>query len=217
MLTFLSTVLSITVLELMLSVDNALVNASLAEELPERLQKKAIYIGIALGALFRFLCLFVATLIIENPLIKLVGALYLLWLAYAHFFRSPKEERSLKRHPHFRLVVTQIALADLVFSIDNIVGAIGISSHFSYVVFGVAIGILTMIFVTPLMLRLMNTFPSLIKTAYVIIAYIGLAIILEVVTHTHIPEYITFAFIIFTILATMWYDKKNHLARITSL
>ena len=81
MLTFLSTVLSITVLELMLSVDNALVNASLAEELPERLQKKAIYIGIALGALFRFLCLFVATLIIENPLIKLVGALYLLWLA----------------------------------------------------------------------------------------------------------------------------------------
>ncbi len=217
MLTFLSTVLSITVLELMLSVDNALVNASLAEELPERLQKKAIYIGIALGALFRFLCLFVATLIIENPLIKLVGALYLLWLAYAHFFRSPKEERSLKRHPHFRLVVTQIALADLVFSIDNIVGAIGISSHFSYVVFGVAIGILTMIFVTPLMLRLMNTFPSLIKTAYGIIAYIGLAIILEVVTHTHIPEYITFAFIIFTILATMWYDKKNHLARITSL
>ena len=187
MLTFLSTVLSITVLELMLSVDNALVNASLAEELPERLQKKAIYIGIALGALFRFLCLFVATLIIENPLIKLVGALYLLWLAYAHFFRSPKEERSLKRHPHFRLVVTQIALADLVFSIDNIVGAIGISSHFSYVVFGVAIGILTMIFVTPLMLRLMNTFPSLIKTAYGIIAYIGLAIMLEVVTHTHIP------------------------------
>lgn len=216
MLTFLSTVLSITVLELMLSVDNALVNASLAEELPERLQKKAIYIGIALGALFRFLCLFVATLIIENPLIKLVGALYLLWLAYAHFFRSPKEERSLKRHPHFRLVVTQIALADLVFSIDNIVGAIGISSHFSYVVFGVAIGILTMIFVTPLMLRLMNTFPSLIKTAYGIIAYIGLAIMLEVVTHTHIPEYITFAFIIFTILATMWYDKKNHIARIAS-
>ncbi len=64
MITFFSTILSITVLELMLSVDNALVNASLAEELPERLQKKAIYIGIALGAIFRFLCRFVATLII---------------------------------------------------------------------------------------------------------------------------------------------------------
>lgn len=212
MLTFVSTIASIALLELMLSVDNALVNASLAEELPKKLQRKAIYIGIALGALFRFLCLFVATIIIENPAIKAVGACYLLWLAYAHFFRSSKEERSLKRHPHFRMVVVQIALADLVFSIDNIVGAIGISSHFSFVVFGVAIGILTMIFVTPLMLRLMNTFPSLIKTAYGIIAYIGLAILFEVTTHTHIPEYLTFAFIVFTILATMWYDKKQKLA-----
>ena len=70
-----------------------------------------------------------------------------------------------------------------------------------------------MIFVTPLMLRLMNTFPSLIKTAYGIIAYIGLAILFEVATHTHIPEYLTFAFIIITILTTMWYDKKNHLAK----
>jgi YkoY family integral membrane protein len=213
MLTFISTISSIALLELMLSVDNALVNASLAEELPKKLQKRAIYIGIALGALFRFLCLFVATIIIENPAIKAIGACYLLWLAYSHFFRTPKEERSLKRHPHFRLVIVQIALADLVFSIDNIVGAIGISSEYSYVVFGVAIGILTMIFVTPLMLRLMNTFPSLIKTAYGIIAYIGLAILFEVATHTHIPEYLTFAFIVFTILATMWYDKKNHLAK----
>lgn len=211
MITFLSTILSIAVLELMLSVDNALVNASLAEELPKKLQRKAIYIGIALGALFRFLCLFVATIIIENPIIKATGALYLLWLAYSHFFRSAKEERSLKRHPHFRLVITQIALADLVFSIDNIVGAIGISSQFSYVVFGVSIGILTMIFVTPLMLRLMDMFPSLIKTAYGIIAYIGLAILFEITTHTHIPEYLTFAFIVFTILMTIWYDKKNHL------
>lgn len=209
MLTFITTILSIAVLELMLSVDNAIVNASLAEELPKKLQKKAIYIGIALGALFRFLCLFVATIIIENPVIKITGAFYLLWLAYSHFFRSKKEEYELKRHPHFRLVIAQIALADLVFSIDNIVGAIGISSNYSYVVFGVFIGITTMIFVTPLMLRLMNTFPSLIKTAYGIIAYIGLAILFEAATHTHIPEYITFTFIVTAMIITMWHDRKK--------
>lgn len=209
MLTFITTILSIAVLELMLSVDNAIVNASLAEELPKKLQKKAIYIGIALGALFRFLCLFVATIIIENPVIKITGALYLLWLAYSHFFRSKKEEYELKRHPHFRLVIAQIALADLVFSIDNIVGAIGISSNYSYVAFGVFIGITTMIFVTPLMLRLMNTFPSLIKTAYGIIAYIGLAILFEAATHTHIPEYITFTFIVTAMIITMWHDRKK--------
>jgi YkoY family integral membrane protein len=215
MLTTLSIIFSIAILELMLSVDNALVNASLAEELPEKLQKKAIYIGIALGAIFRFLCLFVATIIIQNPFIKVLGALYLLWLAYAHFFRSKKEERELKRHPHFRVVIAQIALADLVFSIDNIVGAIGISSNYVFVVFGVFIGITTMIIITPLMLRLMHIFPSLIKTAYGIIAYIGLAILFEVFTHTHIPEYLTFAFILTAVLITMWHDrKKQHLFKV---
>ena len=209
MLAIISTILSIAILELMLSVDNALVNASLAEELPKKLQKKAIYIGIGLGAFFRFLCLFVATIIIENPLIKIAGALYLLWLAYAHFFRNKKEERELKRHPQFRIVIIQIALADLVFSIDNIVGAIGISSYFPYVIFGVFIGVTTMLFITPLMLRLMHLFPSLIKTAYGIIAYIGLAILFEAATHTPIPEYVTFAFIIIAMLVTMWHDRRR--------
>jgi YkoY family integral membrane protein len=211
MLTVVSTIFSIAILELMLSVDNALVNASLAEELPKKLQKKAIYIGIALGAIFRVLCLLVATIIIENPAIKVAGALYLIWLAYSHFFRTKKEEYELKRHPHFRLVVGQIALADLVFSIDNVVGAVGISDQFSYVVFGVLIGITTMIFVTPLMLRLMNTFPSMIKTAYGIIAYVGFMILIETFTHFHIPEYITFAFILSAVFLTMRHDKKKAL------
>jgi YkoY family integral membrane protein len=209
MITTLSTILSIAILELMLSVDNALVNASLAEELPKKLQKRAIYLGIALGALFRVLCLFMATLIIENPGFKIAGALYLIWLGYSHFFRTKKEEYELRRHPHFHLVIGQIALADLVFSIDNVVGAVGISSEFGYVVFGVLIGITTMIFVTPLMLRLMNTFPSLIKTAYAIITYVGFIILVETFTHIHVPEYLTFALIISAILWTMHADKKR--------
>jgi tellurite resistance protein TerC len=212
MLAVVSTIFSIAILEIMLSVDNALVNASLAEELPKKLQKRAIYIGIILGALFRVLCLFVATLIIENPAIKVAGALYLIWLAYSHFFRTKKEQYELKRHPHFRLVILQIALADLVFSIDNVVGAVGISDQFSFVVFGVLIGITTMIFVTPLMLRLMNTFPSMIKTAYGIISYVGFMILIETFTHFHIPEYVTFAFILSAVFLTMRHDRKKALA-----
>lgn len=212
MLTVISTIFSITILELMLSVDNALVNASLAEDLPPRLQKKAIYIGIGLGALFRFVCLFLATLIIQNPIIKILGGLYLCYLAYSHFFRSSDEQKELRRHPHFGKVIGQIAIADLVFSIDNVVGAVGISSQFSYVVFGVAIGIITMMFVTPLMLVLLGRFPTLTRTAYGIIAYIGLSILMSAFFHIHIPEYVTFVLILVAVLATMRFDflKKKH-------
>lgn len=209
MLTIISTILSITILELMLSVDNALVNASLAEELPKPLQKKAIYLGIGIGAIFRIVCLFIASIIIENPIIKIIGGLYLVWLAYDHFFRTKKDERELRKHPHFGKVITQIAVADLVFSIDNVVGAVGISSNFSYVVFGVLVGIITMIFVTPLMLVLMDKSPSLIKTAYGIIAYVGLSILLEAFVHVHIPEYVTFGLILVAVVTTMRWDQKR--------
>jgi len=209
MITILSTIFSITILELMLSIDNALVNASLAEELPPHLQKKAIYTGIGIGALFRVICLFLAALIIRNPIIKVLGGLYLVYLAYEHFFRNKKEEKNLRKHPHFGRVIGEIAVADLVFSIDNVVGAVGISSHFSYVVFGVLIGIATMLFVTPLMLALLNKFPSLIKTAYGIIAYVGLAILADVFFHIHIHEYVTFILIIVAMLVTMVIDHQR--------
>jgi YkoY family integral membrane protein len=209
MLAIISTILSIAILELMLSVDNALVNASLAEELPPKLQKKAIYAGIGIGAIFRIICLFLASIIIENPIIKIIGGLYLIWLAYDHFFRTKKDDKDLKKHPHFGKVIGQIAAADLVFSIDNVVGAIGISSHFAYVVFGVLIGIITMLFVTPIMLTLMSKFPTLIKTAYGIIAYVGISILIEASTHHHIPEIATFIFILVAVLATVRYDRKR--------
>jgi YkoY family integral membrane protein len=193
----------------MLSVDNALVNASLAEELPKHLQKKAIYAGIGIGAIFRIACLFVASVVIEDPIIKIIGGVYLLWLAYDHFFRTKKDDKELKKHPHFGKVITQIVIADLVFSIDNVVGAVGISNHFSYVVFGVVIGIITMIFVTPIMLLLMDKFPTLIRTAYAIIGYVGFSILLDAFIGVHIPEYITFIFILSAVSLTMRYDKTR--------
>ncbi len=207
MLAILSTIFSIAILELMLSVDNALVNASLAEDLPPHLQKKAIYGGIAIGALFRVVCLFLASIIIQNPIIKVIGGMYLIYLAYSHFFRSNKESKELRKHPHFGRVIGQIAVADLVFSIDNVVGAVGISDNFKYVVFGVMVGIITMIFVTPLMLGLMNRSPSLIKTAYGIIAYVGISILLSASLNVHVPEIITFILIIIAVGVTMRYDS----------
>lgn len=214
MLTVLSTILSITVLELMLSVDNAIVNASLAEDLPPHLQKKAIYSGIALGAIFRILCLLIASIIIENGIIKLIGGFYLLWLAYSHFFRSSKESKELRKHPHFWKVIAQIGVADLVFSIDNVVGAVGISSNFAYVTFGVLIGIVTMIFVTPIVLALMNKTPTLIKTAYGIIAYIGFTIILDSILGIHPTELFTFIMILLAVSLTIRYDKLKRTHRI---
>lgn len=203
---FLATIASIAVLEILLSVDNALVNASLAEELPRHDQKKAIYVGIGLGALFRILCLFIASFLIQSTLIKTLGALCLCYLAYEHFFRSKKEEKELKKHPHLRRVIVEIAIADLVFSIDNIVGAVGISNNFNMVVFGVLVGIVSMLFVTQIMSKLIHKFPTLERTAYVIVAFIGLAMLSEMYLALHIDEIHKFFVILTMLVATIAFD-----------
>jgi predicted tellurium resistance membrane protein TerC len=55
---YISIIVSLFILEVLLSIDNALVNATLAEALPEHKRIKAIRIGIVLGAVFRLVALF---------------------------------------------------------------------------------------------------------------------------------------------------------------
>lgn len=78
--TYLSIIISLLIIEVLLSVDNALVNATLAESLPEEKRKKALRIGITLGAVFRIVALFLAALIIQNMWLKVLGGLYLVYI-----------------------------------------------------------------------------------------------------------------------------------------
>ena len=72
--TYASIIISLFIIEVLLSIDNALVNATLAEGLPEeQRKKKAIRIGILLGAVFRIFALFLASIIIQNVWLKILG------------------------------------------------------------------------------------------------------------------------------------------------
>jgi ribosomal protein L33 len=104
--TYLSIVVSLFIIEVLLSVDNALVNATLAEALPEEKRKKALRIGILLGAVFRIVALFLVAIIIQNVWLKVLGGLYLVYLAIAIKmecencktigYRSHKNKKTLK-------------------------------------------------------------------------------------------------------------------------
>lgn len=80
----LSVVFSIILMEGLLSVDNALVNASLAAKLPRGEQKRALCLGIGAGALMRLVALALAAWVIRYPAVKLIGAGYLVGLAVQH-------------------------------------------------------------------------------------------------------------------------------------
>ncbi len=175
----LSVVFSIILMEGLLSVDNALVNATLAAKLPRGEQKRALCLGIGAGALMRLVALALAAWVITYPAVKLIGAGYLVGLAVQHlcFSKHGGNGATKKGGVEFKGVVVSIMLADIAFSLDNVVAAVGMSPKFPIVVTGVVAGILVMLFATQLIAMLMRRYPSLEMTAYVIVGFVGVTII----------------------------------------
>ncbi len=215
--TYVSVIISLFIIEVLLSVDNALVNATLAESLPEGKRTRAIRIGILLGALFRIVALLLASIIIENLWLKIAGGAYLVYLAVTHLGKSANEEgKDIVAKPTYRGVITQIALADLVFSIDNVISAVSFSENIYIVMIGVSIGIISMLFITPILSKLIEKYKGMPAAAYAIVGFIGLALVIETLTHIHISEIQKFALVLFICIFTIVYEHSSQLRRLSN-
>lgn len=207
-----SIIASLFFIEILLSVDNALVNATLAEGLPEEKRVRAIRIGIILGAVFRIVALFAVAFIIQNVWLKVLGALYLMYLAMAHLGKVVDVDG--KTHTvkdSFRAVVIQIALADIVFSLDNVISAVSFSSNTFLVILGVLIGVVSMLFITPILSKVIHTYKGMPQAAYAIVGLVGTTLLLETLLHVHISELLKFLCILSIIGFTIWYEHNSTL------
>jgi YkoY family integral membrane protein len=215
--TYLPIIASLFIIEVLLSVDNALVNATLAESLPEEKRRKALRIGILLGALFRVIALLLAALIIQNIWIKILGGLYLVYLAIDHLGRVVTEEgKEIKAKPTYRGVIFQIALADIVFSLDNVISAVSFSNNIYIVILGVSIGVVSMLFITPILSRLIHKYKGMPQAAYAIVGLVGVALLIETLSEIHISEFTKFAVVLLIAGFTVWYEHSAHLRKLSN-
>ena len=179
-------ILSLAVLECILSADNALVLSAFVKPLPKEQQKKALVYGLWGAYLFRFIFIGLGTFLIKLWFIKLIGALYLLWLAVKFFMDKLKtkedgdeeEERKPKgwltqTFGVFWATVISVELMDLAFSVDSILTALAVSDEVWVVLLGGMIGILLMRGVATFFISLMNRVPELETTAYFLILFIA--------------------------------------------
>ena len=128
--------------------------------------------------------LFLTSLLINNPWIRLVGAAYLIRLAFDELGdltpdEETKEERYKALHPSFWGIVITVEIMDLIFSIDNVVAAVSLSDQLGVVLLGVGIGILTMRFAAGLFSYAVVREPVLKQAAFILILNIGVQLILE--------------------------------------
>ncbi len=190
----------LVVLEGLLSADNALVLALMVRHLPRSEQKRVLRIGIWGAIGFRFIAVLLSAVLIKFWIFKVLGGGYLLYLAIKHFAGGESGQESGPRgwQSTFWGTVAAVTFADIAFSIDSIVAAVGMAEDFPaqfgdkgkvFIVFvGGVLGIITMRFVVRYFILLLDKFPGLAQGAYVLVAWIGLKLMINGL-HSATPTY----------------------------
>ncbi|HEV7402057.1 MAG TPA: DUF475 domain-containing protein [Chthoniobacteraceae bacterium] len=211
-------ILSLVLIEGLLSVDNALALAGMASHLPMRQRYRALRYGLVGAYVFRGLALAGAHYIIENPWLKILGAAYLIHLMASHFAEHHhKEQPSPTRKPKaprgFWATVIAIEVMDLSLSVDNVVAAVAMSPKLWVVVAGVFIGIIALRYVAGWCIRLIERVPVLEHTAFLLIGYVGAILIVELTMHAHVSPLQKFLGICAIVAVSVWYSRSERLHR----
>lgn len=194
---------SLILLEGLLSADNALVLAVMVKHLPKKQQKKALFYGILGAYLFRFIAIGLGTYLIKIWWIKAAGALYLLWMALQFFLNKNKEEdEGVATEPAgFWRTVVAVEIMDIAFSIDSVLAAFGVSEQIWVLYLGGIFGVMMMRGVAQIFLTLIDRYPELETTAYVMIAIIGAKMMASVFDY-HVSQVLFFSTLIAIFLST---------------
>jgi tellurite resistance protein TerC len=168
---------------------------------PQR--QAALKVGLLGAYLGRALMLVIAGALIHNPWVRILGSSYLVYLAVEHFAGLYHAMRGDADAHHasaggrvlggFWATVAAIELADLAFSVDNVVAAVALSNELWVVMLGVAIGIVIMRFAATIFTRMIAWEPALSSGAYLLLFAIGAELLLEEFVHLEIGEFAQFA------------------------
>ncbi len=225
-------IISLIIIEGLLSVDNALAIAAMANHLPEKQRIIALRLGILGAYAFRGLALWLAAWILQTPWVMWCGAIYLVYLMCDHFAGSVEEPAA--EHPGkmaqrgFWGTIVSIEIMDLSLSVDNVLAAAAMDRRLWVVCLGVFIGILALRLVAGWCLGLLKKYPVLEHTAFLLIGWVGFILVGELLmdwlsplppredgtpSHHHIAAWQKFAGIAVILFLSIGYGRSPGIQR----
>ena len=202
---------TLTVMEIVLGIDNIVFISILAGKLPEHQQDRARTIGLALAMFTRIALLLSIAWIMKataplfsvftkeiswRDLILFGGGLFLIFKATREIhnkLEGEKAETHSMRSVTFASVLVQIALLDIVFSLDSIITAVGMAKHVPVMVTAIVIAVGVMMISSGAISRFIERHPTVKMLALSFLLLIGVALVGESLDQ-HIPKgYIYFA------------------------
>ena len=221
--------LTLTILEIVLGIDNIIFISILSGKLPKDQQKKGRLIGLSLAMITRILLLFSISLIIKltepfftifelgisgRDLILILGGLFLLSKKHnGNPFKIRRRRRTsrCKSKSFFMAVIIQILLLDIVFSLDSVITAIGMANDLAVMVIAVVIAVIFMMFFSGSISEFVENHPTIKILALSFLLLIGFSLIVEGL-HQHIPKgyiYFAMAFSVFVEVLNLKMRKKK--------
>lgn len=223
--------ITLTLLEIVLGVDNIIFIAILAGRLPPGQQAKGRTIGLIMAMFMRIALLFSITLVMRltepffsllgreisgSDLILIGGGLFLIFKSTLEIDANleGEEERKISssvKKVSFWGIITQIMIFDIVFSLDSVITAIGLADHLPVMIAAIMIAVGFMIFLAGAVSRFVEDHPTFKILALSFLLLIGTALVAEGLD-LHIPKgyiYFAMAFSVFVEILNMKVRKRT--------
>ncbi|RMF21454.1 MAG: DUF475 domain-containing protein [Cyanobacteria bacterium J083] len=177
-------------LEAVLSADNAIALAAIAQGLKdEKTQRRALDFGLLAAYILRITLIFTATWVIKYWQFELLGAAYLLWLVY-DYFSSREDKETHHKDLGFNSLwqaIPAIAFTDLAFSLDSVTTAIAVADQLWLIIAGGTIGVIALRFLAGLFIRWLDEYTHLEDAGFVTVGFVGLRLLLKVAYPKFVP------------------------------
>jgi predicted tellurium resistance membrane protein TerC len=227
---------TLTALEIVLGIDNIIILSIIVSKLPAHQQDSARIIGLAAAMVTRILLLFtlswLATLtkplftvfgqeISGRDLVLICGGLFLLWKATVEIDEQMEGGPDADTTPNVRAAtsymaaIVQIMLIDIVFSLDSVITAIGMTNNLPVMVTAIVIAVLTMMVASGPLSRFVNTHPTIKVLALAFLLLVGVVLVGDGLDF-HVPKgyiYFAMAFSVGVEIINLRVREKNLAAR----
>jgi predicted tellurium resistance membrane protein TerC len=195
---------TLVVMEVVLGIDNLVFISILSNKLPEAERQKARRIGISLALVLSAISWIVGLTapvftamgqeISWRDIILIVGGLFLLWKATKEIHYTvdvtPSHDMMDKKAPiatNFAAAIVQIILLDIVFSVDSILTAVGMTEHLPIMVIAVVIAVIVMMVAADPLADFIHNNPTIVMLALGFLLMIGATLIADGLGH-HVPK-----------------------------
>lgn len=207
-------------MEVVLGIDNLIFISILSNKLPVQMREKARKIGISLALVMRLILLASVAWIVQltepvisvlgkefswRDIILIAGGLFLVWKATKEIHHSvdpnpsPNMFDDKKPSLGFGAAIGQILVLDLVFSVDSIITAVGMTEHVPIMVISVIVAVTVMLVAATPLANFINENPTIVMLALSFLLMIGMTLIAEGFGH-HVPKGYIYAAMAFSTL-----------------